>query len=503
MSAVVAAALIAPASTGLPTIGGTAEEGKTLTAGPGSWSGSPGSTAYQWQTCNPSGTSCVDAEGETGQSYQLTSADVGETVRVVVTTSNSAGSASATSAATAVVVDPPVVLEPPVLEPPVVEPPPVNSPPASIVLPKISGTAVAGQTLTATTGSWSNSPTGYAYQWQDCTPLSVLCANVNGATKSTYALGGGDVGETVRVVVTASNAGGSVDAASGVTATVGEAGGESANCIDNLAACGYPDPSSSNVGPGVPCSSLTPAGDMTITKSGTTVQNMNISGQVAIDASNVTLTHDCITNDGGGEGGSAVVMVEHSGVGAQIDYSDISGANNTSGSVEEAVRTNYANMNTTVDHDYLYNCGECFHGAGTLTNSYVTANAEINPGQSDEDHYEGIYYGGGAGPLVVEHDTIIDPHDQTAAIFVSHDFGDVTTLTITNNVLEGGDYVIYGGGSGSAGSVVGPVTVTGNRFSTKNYSEGGQYGPEQYFNEAVTTWSGNIWDSTLAVVPFG
>ena len=48
-------------------------------------------------------------------------------------------------------------------------------------------------------------------------------------------------------------------------------------------------------------------------------------------------------------------------------------------------------------------------------------NAEINPGQSDEDHYEGIYYGGGAGPLVVEHDTIIDPHDQTAAIFVSHD----------------------------------------------------------------------------------
>jgi hypothetical protein len=144
----------------------------------------------------------------------------------------------------------------------------------------------------------------------------------------------------------------------------------------------------------------------------------------------------------------------------------------------------------------MYNCGECFHGAGTLTNSYVTADAEI-----DKDHYEGIYYGGGAGPLVVEHDTIIDPHEQTAAIFVSHDFGDVTTLTITNNILEGGDYVIYGGGSGSAGSVVGPVTVTGNRFSTKNYPKGAEYGPAQYFDDAVTHWSGNIWDDTLASVP--
>jgi len=45
---------------------------------------------------------------------------------------------------------------------------PVNS-----VLPVISGTAQTGSTLTASTGTWTNSPTGYTYQWQSDTPAEV------------------------------------------------------------------------------------------------------------------------------------------------------------------------------------------------------------------------------------------------------------------------------------------------------------------------------------------
>jgi hypothetical protein len=487
-SAVVTAAQVAPSDISLPTIGGTAEEGKTLTAAAGSWSGSPTSIGYQWQTCNSSGTGCVNAGGETGQTYRLSSADVGETIRVVVTAQNAAGSASATSTPTPLVAELPVVVE---------------SAPANTVLPTISGDAVEGQTLSATTGTWSGTPTAYAYQWQDCTLLGVLCLNVGGATHSTYTLGAGDVGEAVRVVVTASNGAGSGTAASLSSGTVAPStsGGQPKGCIGTLAACGYPDPTSTNVGPGVPCSSLTPAGEMTITKSGTTIQDENITGQVTIAASNVTLSHDCVTNNGGGEGGSAVVIVEAGGVGAQIDYSDLSGENNSSGSVEEAIRTNSSTAHTTADHDYLYNCGECFHGAGTLTNSYVIANAEINPGQSNEDHYEDIYDGGGGGPLVVNHNTMLNPHQQTAVVFASVDFGDQTTLTITDNLMAGGDYVLYGGGSGSGGSVIGPVTVTGNRFSRVYYELGGSLGIATYFDDSVTAWLGNMWDETLDPVP--
>jgi hypothetical protein len=75
-----------------------------LTATPGSWSGSsPISYSYQWRRCDSVGTNCVTVSGATETSYTLAAADVGATLRVQVTATNEAGSASATSAATALV----------------------------------------------------------------------------------------------------------------------------------------------------------------------------------------------------------------------------------------------------------------------------------------------------------------------------------------------------------------------------------------------------------------
>ncbi|HJQ07351.1 MAG TPA: S8 family serine peptidase [Nocardioides sp.] len=97
-------------------------------------------------------------------------------------------------------------------------PPP--SAPAPVTAPTVSGSAQSGQTLTATSGSWSNSPTSYAYRWQRCDGTGAGCADVAGATTATYLLSSADVGSTVRVVVTASNAGGSTSAASVPTSVV-------------------------------------------------------------------------------------------------------------------------------------------------------------------------------------------------------------------------------------------------------------------------------------------
>ena len=76
---------------------------------------------------------------------------------------------------------------------------PVNS-----VLPAVSGSTVSGQTLSASTGTWSNTPTTYAYQWRRCDTAGANCANVGTGTAS-YLLAAADVGSTIRVIVTATN----------------------------------------------------------------------------------------------------------------------------------------------------------------------------------------------------------------------------------------------------------------------------------------------------------
>jgi hypothetical protein len=196
----------APVDNTPPSISGTANVGSMLTAGTGTWSNGPTGYAYQWQDCNSSGAGCANISGATSSSYAVASGDAGHTIMVNVTATNAGGSASATSSPTGVV------------------PTPQGSAPANTAPPQVSGTATQGQTLGASNGSWSGSPTNFTYQWQDCNSSGGSCANISGATSSTYTLQSSDVAATVRAVVTASNASGKAVAASPVTAAVASGG---------------------------------------------------------------------------------------------------------------------------------------------------------------------------------------------------------------------------------------------------------------------------------------
>ena len=193
-----------PHNIALPSISGTTTEGDTLTASNGTWEGNPTSYAYQWQDCNTSGASCTKISGATTSTHKLTTSDVGHTLTVVVTATNAGGSTPATSPATAKVAAKP-------------------SRPAALkntALPAIAGTAIEGDTLTASNGNWEGSPTAYAYQWQDCISRTTGCTAIDGATASTYELTANDVGLAIRVVVTATNEDGSTSATSRATALV-------------------------------------------------------------------------------------------------------------------------------------------------------------------------------------------------------------------------------------------------------------------------------------------
>lgn len=88
----------------VPTITGSAVEGEVLQEQHARWSSTPAGYAYEWQRCNSAGEHCASIKEATAQSYRLTAADVGFTIRVSENAQDSAGAVTpAVSEPTAVV----------------------------------------------------------------------------------------------------------------------------------------------------------------------------------------------------------------------------------------------------------------------------------------------------------------------------------------------------------------------------------------------------------------
>ncbi|MCW2986273.1 MAG: putative serine protease [Conexibacter sp.] len=199
-----------PVNSAYPAISGTVRSGATLTASNGTWSGSPTSYTYSWLRCTTTSVaSCSDVSGATSQTFALTGADVGRYLRVRVVAHNGQGANMMRSLATVAVAGPVAVA------------------PAVTVYPTVSGTAVSGGSLTATSGTWTGTATiTYAYAWLRCTTVAVAsCSTISGATGATYGPGSSDIGRYLRVQVTATNARAAVSTRSSVTSAVTAAGG--------------------------------------------------------------------------------------------------------------------------------------------------------------------------------------------------------------------------------------------------------------------------------------
>ena len=192
----------APVNTALPSItGNTGDIGATLTATNGTWDHQPSLFSYQWQRCDSAGTSCVSITDADEQTYVTTGADATVRLRVVVAAENSVGSTSATSAASALV-----------------------GAPSVLTAPVITGSPTAGASLSVSTGTWSGSPTSYAYRWQRCNTSVTVCTPIAGATGSAYTVTVDDSEFRLNVKITATNAVGSTPTWTTATAVAGAPG---------------------------------------------------------------------------------------------------------------------------------------------------------------------------------------------------------------------------------------------------------------------------------------
>jgi hypothetical protein len=190
-----------PTNTAAPTISGTAAQSGGLTANPGQWSHRGALRfAFRWQRCDAGGAACADIPGATAQTYTLGAADVGHRLSVVVVASDSRGSTQALAPPSAVVT--------------------TQSKPANATGPSVGGEAQAGQHLVARLGQWSGTAIVFTFQWRRCDPNGNACADIAGATKSSYLMTGADVGRRLRVLVMGSNAAGRSSALSSPSGVV-------------------------------------------------------------------------------------------------------------------------------------------------------------------------------------------------------------------------------------------------------------------------------------------
>lgn len=193
------------AATVAPTVSGAAVDGTILTVTNGTWVGDNAVTsfAYGWKRCTAAGTGCVTIPNATSNAYELTSQDVGFTIRGTVHATSADGTAAADSAPTALV---------------------TASAPANEALPSISGTPTIGTTSTADEGDWAGTtPLTFSFQWRRCNSSGDNCADIGGATARTYPVTSADAGSRLRVIVTASNAVGNASATSAASSLVAAA----------------------------------------------------------------------------------------------------------------------------------------------------------------------------------------------------------------------------------------------------------------------------------------
>jgi hypothetical protein len=165
-----------PAFTALrqPSVSGTPQVGKTLTALRGPWTPSPTANKYQWRLDGRS------VSGATGQTWKVPAAAMGKTVSVAIT-------GSKTGYATKTLVSPATAA--------------VKAGVFVAPAPTITGSARVGATLQVIRGVWTPQPSTVKYQWK------VAGRPVAGATRSTFTVPSSARGKRVAVVVTGSLAG--------------------------------------------------------------------------------------------------------------------------------------------------------------------------------------------------------------------------------------------------------------------------------------------------------
>jgi hypothetical protein len=201
----------------------------------------------------------------------------------------------------------------------------------------------------------------------------------------------------------------------------------------------YPNAANTGVPSGT---SLKSSGSLTITKAGTVIDGYDVNGVISIQADNVTVQNTRVRGVGWwsidvDEGSTGVVIKN-----CDIDGQGTSGRENSMGVMGPA---------TVLRNDISGVENGVTPGSGSL----IQDNYIHDLGAPGDPHYDSIQIDGSRSNITILHNTVLNQHNQTAAVMIDNYFGPIRNINVENNYLGGGGYTVYSDGQFSGGSITG------------------------------------------------
>lgn len=235
---------------------------------------------------------------------------------------------------------------------------------------------------------------------------------------------------------------------------------------------GYPDATTTGVPSG---KSLAASGGFVVTTRGAVIEGLDISGQVVVEAPDVTLRDCKVTH-----AGHNVIVVRGGITGTIIQDCEI----DNQGYGGQCI----AGQGTFLRNN-IHDCADGIDVRGD--NTLIEGNYIHRMRGPPDSHFDGIQADGRFSHLSIRRNTIINENTQTSAVMIDNYTGPIDDVMIDSNLLVGGGYTVYINEVAKGQPGGGPVT---NVVFTNNQLAGGYWGPLDLRTELgnLPIVSGNI-----------
>jgi hypothetical protein len=287
------------------------------------------------------------------------------------------------------------------------------------------------------------------------------------------------------------------------------------NCARSPHACGYPDRTNTGMPAGTaarrvpedvasgPGWHYDTRGWIEVDGDGAVLEAFQSAASVSVEASNVTIRNCRLalrtTAQTAAEHSGAGVLIRNGSTNVTVQNCEIFGSGRGADRLEVGIKAQEKVTGTRVIGNEIYHmCTGVQTDEGLIQDNYLHDFGFYDWGPPDgPDHLNGTTSNAYSGRLTIRHNTIFNQFGQTDAISLFEDFSPQYDRVITNNLVAGGGYTIYGGAN-AGGHPTSHIVITNNRFSRLYFRNGGGYGPVAAFDPRGhgNLWSGNIWDDT-------